>query len=162
MWLFLYGRSLPRHPHDRPYRNKHTQICTPSLGAVQIRVCIWSALTCAVTSCGQTSVGLQGFVARKAPETARAFGIQKQKHERANTRKLRCLLVHFRISPNNMPSIKFKQSSSYMFFHPVGFAKMDFRAFGLSSVQDGRTSMLALLSGEIKQNSSHGSCTITQ
>ena len=48
MCLFLYGRSLPKHPHDRPYRNKHTQICTPSLGktalwpysngAVQIRV----------------------------------------------------------------------------------------------------------------------------
>ena len=30
--LFLYGRSLPRHLHDRPYRRKHTQICTPSLG----------------------------------------------------------------------------------------------------------------------------------
>ena len=29
--LFLYGRSLPWHPHDRPSRNKHTQICTPSL-----------------------------------------------------------------------------------------------------------------------------------
>ena len=30
--LFLHGRSLPQHPHDRPYRNKHTQNCTPSLG----------------------------------------------------------------------------------------------------------------------------------
>ena len=50
--LFLYGRSLPRHPHDQPHRNKHTQICTPSLGttavwpyskkngAVQIRVAL--------------------------------------------------------------------------------------------------------------------------
>ena len=46
--LFRKGRSLPRHPHDRPFWNKHTQICTPSLGttalcpysngAVQIRV----------------------------------------------------------------------------------------------------------------------------
>ena len=34
--LFLYGRSLPRHPHDRPYRNKHTQICTPSLGTTTL------------------------------------------------------------------------------------------------------------------------------
>ena len=48
--LFLYGRSLPQNPHDRPYRNEHTQICTRSLGmttlriysngAVQIRVCL--------------------------------------------------------------------------------------------------------------------------
>ena len=30
--LFLYGQSLLGHPHDRPKRNKHTQICTPSLG----------------------------------------------------------------------------------------------------------------------------------
>ena len=46
--LFLYGQSLRRHPHDWPYRNKHTQICTPrwerppfdptQTGAVQIRV----------------------------------------------------------------------------------------------------------------------------
>ena len=49
--LFLYGRSFPRHPHDRPDRGKHTQICTSSLGtttlwtysngAVQIRVCVF-------------------------------------------------------------------------------------------------------------------------
>ena len=25
-----------RHPHDRPYRNKHTQICTPSLGTTAV------------------------------------------------------------------------------------------------------------------------------
>ena len=46
--MFLCGRSLPKHPHDRPYRSEHTRICTPSLGttalwpysngAVQIRV----------------------------------------------------------------------------------------------------------------------------
>ena len=30
------GRSLPRNPRDRPYRNKHTQICTPSLGTTAI------------------------------------------------------------------------------------------------------------------------------
>ena len=28
--------SLPRHPHDRPYRNKHTQIRTPSLGTTAL------------------------------------------------------------------------------------------------------------------------------
>ena len=27
--LFLYGRSPPRHPHDRPYRNKHTTKFVP-------------------------------------------------------------------------------------------------------------------------------------
>ena len=46
--VFVPGRSLSWHPHDRPYRNKHTQICTLSLrttalwtysnGAVQIRL----------------------------------------------------------------------------------------------------------------------------
>ena len=34
--LFLCSRSLPKHPHDRPYRNKHTQISTPSLGTTAL------------------------------------------------------------------------------------------------------------------------------
>ena len=55
--LFLYGRSLPRHPHDRPYRNKHTQICTPSLGTTSVCPCSNGAV--------QIRVGLE--LAEKVP-----------------------------------------------------------------------------------------------